>query len=136
MKEENKKPKRKKTKWIKARHKIIRDVLIWIIYPLCVLMYGIKVRCFKEQGDRQYLILMNHTTAFDQFFVSMAFKGAAFYIATEDIFSLGWLSSLLRFFLAPIPIKKQTTDARAVMNCMRSAKEGGTIALAPEVNRT
>lgn len=136
MKEENKKPKKKKTKWIKARHKIIRDVLIWIIYPLCVLMYGIKVRCFKEQGDRQYLILMNHTTAFDQFFVAMAFKGAVYYIATEDIFSLGWLSSLLRFFLAPIPIKKQTTDARAVMNCMRIAKEGGTIALAPEGNRT
>lgn len=134
MKAEQKKKKREK--WIKPRHKIVRDILIWIIHPLTVLMYGVKVRRFKEQGDRQYLILMNHQTAFDQFFIAMAFKGAVYYIATEDIFSLGWLSSLLRYFLAPIPIKKQTTDTRAVMNCMRIAKEGGTIALAPEGNRT
>ena len=136
MKEENKKPKKKKVKWVKKRHTVIRDMLVHIIHLLCILKYGVKVRRFKEQGDRQYLILMNHTTAFDQFFVSIAFKGAVYYIATEDIFSLGWLSSLLRFFLAPIPIKKQMTDTRAVMTCMRVAKEGGTIALAPEGNRT
>ncbi|MBQ3103407.1 MAG: 1-acyl-sn-glycerol-3-phosphate acyltransferase [Oscillospiraceae bacterium] len=134
MKPEQKK--KKKEKWIKPRHKIVRNLLIPIIYLLTVLMYGVKVRRFKEQGDRQYLILMNHQTAFDQFFIAMAFKGAVYYIATEDIFSLGWLSSLLRYFLAPIPIKKQTTDTRAVMNCMCIAKEGGTIALAPEGNRT
>jgi ribosomal protein L37AE/L43A len=38
--------------------------------------------------------------------------------------------------VAPIPIKKQTTDISAVMNCIRVAKEGGTIAIAPEGNRT
>jgi hypothetical protein len=36
----------------------------------------------------------------------------------------------------PIPIKKQTTDVKAVMNCIRVVKEGGTIAIAPEGNRT
>ena len=38
--------------------------------------------------------------------------------------------------MAPIPIKKQTTDVAAVMNCIRIAKEGGTLAIAPEGNRT
>jgi hypothetical protein len=38
--------------------------------------------------------------------------------------------------VAPIPIKKQTTDLNAVMNCIRVAREGGTIAIAPEGNRT
>ncbi len=136
MKAENKKTKKKKAKWVRPRHTVVRNVLIYLIHFLCVVMYGVKIRRFKEQGKRQYLILMNHTTAFDQFFVGIAFKGAVYYIATEDIFSLGWLSSLLRFFLAPIPIKKQMTDTRAVMTCMRVAKEGGTIALAPEGNRT
>jgi len=36
----------------------------------------------------------------------------------------------------PSSIKKQATDARAVLNCMRVMKEGGTIALSPEGNRT
>ena len=43
---------------------------------------------------------------------------------------------MIRWLVAPIPIKKQTTDASAVMNCMRVAREGGTICIAPEGNRT
>jgi 1-acyl-sn-glycerol-3-phosphate acyltransferase len=86
--------------------------------------------------NRQYLIIMNHQTAFDQFFVGLAFPGAVYYIASEDLFSNGMISRLLQWAVAPIPIKKQTTDIRAVKNCLRVAKEGGTIALAPEGNRT
>ena len=130
------KPKKRKGKWIKTRHKIITKIACLILYPYTCWKYKIKIERFKEQGDRQYLVLMNHQTPFDQFFIGMAFKGAIYYIATEDIFSLGWLSSLLRFAVAPIPIKKQTTDIGAVKTCYKVAKEGGTIALAPEGNRT
>ena len=42
----------------------------------------------------------------------------------------------ISFIQAPIPIRKQTMDLKAVKNCLRVAKEGGTIALAPEGNRT
>ena len=66
----------------------------------------------------------------------MSFAGPIYYIASEDIFSKGWVSSLIRFLVAPIPIRKQTTDLNAVKTCMKIAKEGGTIALAPEGNRT
>ena len=82
------------------------------------------------------MILMNHQTAFDQFFIASAFRGAIYYLSSEDLFSNGWKSSFLRFMVAPIPIKKQTVDARSVLTCLRVAKEGGTIALAPEGNRT
>lgn len=126
----------KKKKWIKFRHRIIRNLAFCVLKPYSVLKYGIRVDRFKEQGDRAYLILFNHQTAFDQFFVGMAFKGPVYYVASEDIFSNGWVSSLIRWAVAPIPIKKQSTDISAVMNCIRVAKEGGTIALAPEGNRT
>ena len=58
------------------------------------------------------------------------------YLATEDIFSNGWVSSLIKYLVAPIPIQKQTMDVKAVMTCLRVAREGGTIAIAPEGNRT
>ena len=73
---------------------------------------------------------------FDQFFAGMSFKGPIYYMATEDIFSLGWVSDIIRFLVNPIPIKKQTGDLQATMTCLRVAREGGTIALAPEGNRT
>lgn len=134
---EKTKTKTKKTKkWMRPRHRVIRDLAYGIIGTYSKLKYHITVEKFKEQGDRPYLILFNHQTGFDQFFVGMAFKGPVYYVASEDLFSMGWISKLLRWAVAPIPIKKQTTDLNAVMNCIRVAREGGTIAIAPEGNRT
>ena len=128
--------KKKKKKWVRFHHRIVRTVAYWILYPYTVLRYGVKIEKFREEKKRQFLILLNHQTVFDQFFVGMAFPDPVYYMATEDIFSLGWISSLIRFVVAPIPIKKQTTDVQAVLTCLRVAKEGGAIAIAPEGNRT
>ena len=108
----------------------------WILTPYIKWKYGVRVEKFHRQEKHPYLILLNHQTVFDQFFVGMSFRGPVYYLATEDIFSLGWVSDLMRYAIAPIPIRKQTTDARAVMNCIQVAREGGTIAIAPEGNRT
>ncbi len=127
---------KKKEKWLKFRHRVVRNLAMAVLKPYSRWKYGIRVEKFKEQGDRPYLILYNHQTAFDQFFVGMAFSGPVYYLASEDLFSKGWVSGLIRYLVAPIPIKKQATDVAAVMNCMRVAREGGTIAIAPEGNRT
>ena len=127
---------KKRKKWMKFRHRVVRNLAFTVLRPYSCWRYGITVEPFREQGDRQYLIMMNHQTVFDQFFVGMAFRGPVYYIATEDLFSNGWVSHLIRYLVEPIPIKKQTTDLKAVKNCLQVAKEGGTIALAPEGNRT
>lgn len=125
-----------KKSWIKPRHRLIRNIAYLVLYPYARLKYGVRVEKFKEKNLRQYLILLNHQTVFDQFFVGMSFKKPIYYLATEDIFSNGWVSSLIRYLVAPIPIKKQTTDVSAVKKCLTVAREGGTIAIAPEGNRT
>ncbi len=132
---EKKKAKKRKP-WRRFRHKIMRDILYILLYPYAFFRYGLRPVMFKEQKGRQFLILYNHQTPFDQFFIGMTVRGAVYYLATEDIFSNGFVSSLIRFLVAPIPIKKQATDVSAVMNCIRVAREGGTIAIAPEGNRT
>ncbi len=123
-------------KWIKPRHTAVRNLLYVILHPYCKWRYGITIDKFKEQEKRPYLILLNHQTPFDQFFVGISIRGPIYYMASEDLFSNGWVSSLIRWLIAPIPIKKQTTDVTAVKTCLRVAKEGGTIAIAPEGNRT
>ena len=129
------KEKKQKT-WLRFRHRVVRNLLYLVMAPYCRLKYGLKPEKFREQGDRPYLILLNHQTPFDQFFAGMAFKGPVYYVATEDIFSLGWISDLIRWLIAPIPIRKQTTDINAVMTCIRVAREGGTVCIAPEGNRS
>lgn len=129
--------KKKVKKWTKLRHRIFRNILFFILAPVVWLKYHAKIKKYKDpQKRRQFLILINHQTAFDQFFIGMAFKGPVYYLASEDLFSKGFISSIIRYLVAPIPIKKQTTDIKAIMNCIKVAKEGGTIALAPEGNRT
>ena len=80
----SKKPK----KWIHPRHRVVRNLLYLILAPYCRLRYGIRPEKFAQQGDRAYLILLNHQTPFDQFFAGISFKGPVYYMATEDIFSL------------------------------------------------
>ncbi|MBQ2242538.1 MAG: 1-acyl-sn-glycerol-3-phosphate acyltransferase, partial [Clostridia bacterium] len=130
------KKKKKDTKWMKWRHLAVRNIAYCIVRPYVHFKYGIKIEKYKEQEKRPYLILLNHQTPFDQFFVGMTLRGVVYYMATEDIFSNGWISKVIKYLVAPIPIKKQTTDIRAILNCLKVAKEGGSICIAPEGNRT
>ncbi len=127
--------KNKKKKWIKFRHKVVRNLAFAVLYPYSKFKYGFRFEN-KKRDKRQYLVLMNHQTGFDQFFLGMGFSNTIYYVASEDLFSNGFISKLLSYLVAPIPIKKQTTDVHAILNCMRVAKEGGSIAIAPEGNRT
>lgn len=135
-KKEIKKKKKKPSKWCKRHHKVVRGILNLFFTPYVKRKYNIKIEKQKDSSKRQYLVLFNHQTAYDQFFVGIAFNCPVYYVASEDIFSMGRLSRLIEFLVKPIPIKKQTNDPRAVINCIKVAKEGGTIALAPEGNRT
>ena len=127
---------KKKEKWMKFRHRVAWAILYPILATVTLIKFPIRVERHLDGRDRPYLILMNHQTPFDQFFVSMAFKGPIYFIASEDIMSNGIISKIIKWLVAPIPIKKQAGDFSAVMTALRVAREGATIAMAPEGNRT
>ncbi len=133
MKQE-KKPHRRP--WIKRRHRLVRNLIALFLGRYIRRKYHIEIEPFPEGGREPHLILYNHQTAFDQFFVGLSFSGPVYYLASEDLFSMGLVSRLIRFLVAPIPIKKQTADIGAIKDCLRVAREGGTLAIAPEGNRT
>ena len=118
------------------RHRIITALLRPFVGMYVRRKYHITIEKFQDQGKRPYLIICNHQTGFDQFFVGLMFNRPVYYLATEDIFSMGWVSKLIRYLVAPIPINKEGTDIQAIKNCIKVAREGGTIALFPEGNRT
>ena len=127
---------KERKQWIRFRHRAVTNLVRFFFTPYVRWKYHIRIEPFREEGKRPYLILMNHQTGYDQFFVGLTFRQPVYYIASEDIFSIGWVSDLIRWLVAPIPIRKQTTDIKAVKDCIRVAREGGSICLAPEGNRT
>ena len=133
---EEKKRKRKKEKWVKFRHKVVRNILNVLLGSYLRIIFKLKINKLREKEKRQYLVIMNHQTAFDQFFMGMAIPGAVYYIASEDLFSKGWVSKVIKYLVAPIPFQKSTADFRAIRNCFKIVREGGTIGFFPEGNRT
>ncbi|MGN1234996.1 MAG: lysophospholipid acyltransferase family protein [Christensenellaceae bacterium] len=125
---------KKKKKWTKPRHRVVKAIAYALLYGYTRIRYGVTIEKCKDR--RQKLVLGNHQTAFDQFIAGMAFSEPLYYITSEDLFSNGFVSKAISYLVAPIPIKKSMTDVRAVMNAMRVAKEGGSICLYPEGNRT
>ncbi len=126
----------KKKTWRRRRHKVIIEIARVIMGPYLRIRYGVKPPKRKDLIREQSLILLNHQTPMDQFLVGLWCRDPVYYLATEDIFSNGWVSSLIRWAVAPIPIKKQATDPKAVMQCIRVVREGGSLCIAPEGNRT
>jgi len=127
---------RNRFKWVKNRHKVITFICRLFLIPYLRIKYNVKIERIKDARKRPYLILYNHQTPFDQFMISVSCPAPVYYVATEDIFSIGFISRLLNWTVAPIPIKKSGNDLKATKTCIRVAKEGGTIAIAPEGNRT
>ena len=127
--------KKKKSKWIKVRHTIILRVLYWPVYLFMKLRYRIDIERMKKQ-DKPYFILYNHQTLFDQFMIAITFPKHVYQIASEDLFSNGFISKLLTWAVAPIPFRKSASDISGIKSCVKVAKEGGNIAMAPEGNRT
>jgi len=123
-------------KWTRFRHKVSTDIVRPFFRFVAKHKYHATIDRFTEEGNRNWLILSNHQTDFDQFFIGIAFHRAVYYVAMEDLFSKGFVSRMIEFLVAPIPILKATTDLKSIKTCIRVAREGGTIALFPEGNRT
>lgn len=127
---------KKSQKWVRRRHKIVRDIANATLGVWVRLRYHVSVQRIPGSRGKQYLLLYNHQTPMDQFLVGMTVRDPVYYLATEDIFSNGFISSIIRWAVAPIPIKKSTMDIKAIISCLKVVKEGGSLAIAPEGNRT
>ena len=122
--------------WVRKYHRAILNLVYYPGKIYTMLKCHARMDRFKGDPKRQYLILYNHQTDYDQLFLGVSFKFPIYHLAMEDILSNGRISDFLRWAVAPIPIKKQTLDLKAIRQCIRVAKEGGSLSIAPEGHRT
>lgn len=126
--------KKKNRKWSKFRHRF----LTWFLkLPFKIVMkirYGIKYKKFKSKEP--YLVLSNHQTVVDQFIIAFILNNRTYYVMSDDVASIPFLSKLLDFALKPIPYKKSSTDFGILRNCKKIAEEKCNIVIFPEGNRT
>ncbi len=82
------------------------------------------------------IILANHTTNYDPLMVATSYREHMYFVAGEHVFRAGFASKLLRACFAPISRVKGTTDARTVMEVLRSVHAGHNVCIFAEGNRS
>lgn len=125
----------KKTTWHKKRHAFYFQLQRFLVGLYVKIFYHYRGKKFKD-GGRQYVYIFNHQTPLDQHLLYLSLKKLPYTLASEDLFTMGFVSTIIKHAHAPIPIKKSENDFTAVKTCVRIVKEGCSIALSPEGNRT
>lgn len=122
--------------WKKRRHNFITNLARPFLNTFCKIKYNAThdkpISC--KDGA---LIISNHTTSMDQFYMGMLFKEQLYYMISADVLMHRFLGKFLKWLINPITKEKgKSGDVQAIKNCMRVAKENGNICIFIEGNRT
>jgi len=82
-----------------------------------------------------FIVLGNHTTDYDAFFIAKSFKNPLYFVMSDHISSLK-VGKLIEHLVCPIPITKSTHDAGTVRGIMSVINQGAAVALFPEGNKS
>jgi 1-acyl-sn-glycerol-3-phosphate acyltransferase len=112
-------------------HQIVYKIARILLIPYIKCKFGFQfVRILPK--SKPYIVLANHTSAWDPILVGMSFPKHMYYVASEHIFRKGFLSILLNFFLAPIMRVKARTEMRTAINILKALKSGCNVCMFAE----
>lgn len=120
----------------KPRYRILFASLRPFVRLLTWLLFNYKPIRFHENKDQNYFILSNHTGSLDPLFLTLSFDRPIFFVASDHLFRLGWVSKVLDYLVAPIPIVKSKLDLKALRVIRNELEAGRTVALFPSGNRS
>lgn len=127
---------KKKKTWVRKRHVFFKKLLHVCFNIPMKIKYGYKYEKFKIKKGETYVVVCNHTTTLDPIFLNLAFNKMLYFVGTDDLFNIKYLSWWLQYLTGIIPKSKGKSDIQTVKTMLRVIKEGGTVAVFPEGNRT
>ena len=118
-----------------TRHKKIYRLLYHLIKWPVKATFGYT--CENDTLEEPTLVVSNHVTDVDFFFVALGFRGShMYYVASEHIFRLGWISKVINWLVAPIARRKGTTAMDTAMTMMRKLRAGHSVCVFGEGEST
>lgn len=125
-----------KRKWIKKRHSVISSIVKPFFLFYSKIKYNFKRKKYHLPEDGA-VILSNHTTALNPFFIGSCFDKNLYYMASKDLFQKRFVGKVIDFLVKPIHKEKSNkSDIVAIRECIQVSKEKGNICIFPEGNRT
>ncbi len=128
--------KKKDTRWVRKRHGVYLNIVRFFFTPYLKLRYNFSVEKYGGELPEQALVMCNHLTTLDPVMLGMAFKKVPYFFTSDDLFTIPVISPILKHIVAPIPKSKSKSDLNAVRISLKVVKEGGSVAVFPEGNRS
>ena len=128
--------KKHKHEEVKFRHRFFNAFLKIIFWPFAKIAYKYNAKRSNIKKKGPFLILANHSIALDPAFIGLSFNAPVYFVASEQIFNLGFVTKLLKFVFNPISKKKSLSDVGTIKKMKRIVTEGGNVAILPEGNLT
>src|SRR5690554_5945667 len=117
------------------RHARAYRIIRPIIAPLLRCLFRLEVQPAPAL-EGPYLVYANHNYDLDPVFVQLSFKDMLYFVASEHIFRVGLASRLLIYLFDPIPRLKGSTDMGTVRELLRRLRDGKSICIFAEGNRS
>lgn len=118
----------------RLRHLIVYAILRPIVLLYLYLVYGYQPKKYNLKGN--YLILSNHISPLDPFFLAASFKFPIYYVASNDIFAYKLVSKIITYLVEPISKTKNEVDVATMKDILQMSKNGGTIGIFLSGNAT
>lgn len=120
---------------VKLRYHLVFKFLrpIFRLYGRLAFNYH-AVPARRVSQDQPILVLSNHTGILDPFWLALSFRRPVFFVASDHIFRLGFVSRIIRWLVAPIPIVKSQMDLKTIRTIRNVLKDNGIVGLFPEGN--
>ncbi len=83
-----------------------------------------------------FVVLGNHATDYDAFFVSKSFKNHIYFVMSDHITTIPVAGKLINYLVSPIPMTKSAKDFSAVREILSVIKQGGAVGIFPEGNKS
>ena len=113
------------------RHELVWRTLYGPLHALVNSKFNIKHDEVRVDGP--CLLVSNHVSAWDPLIVAMSLKHKQlYYVASEHLFRMGFVSRALEYLVAPIPRRKASSGFETVKVCLRRLKDGQSVGLFAE----
>ena len=90
----------------------------------------------KMKKGESYIVLANHQTGLDGILIPLSFQRHVYGVVTDSFLSKGWVAKMFKHQFGFIGKHKGTMDIKANMDMLRCIREGGSLLIFPEGNRT
>ena len=118
--------KKRHSRWFKIARPIIHNLI----------SKKFNYTCTPCNIKPPFIVLGNHTTDYDAFFIADAFQDPIHFVMSDHITTLPVVGKLIPFLVGTIPITKSSRDTQSLRSVISVIHQGGAVGIFPEGNKS